>query len=192
MRATDDGRCIFDIYARENESDQASMNDFRRAANSLIHECVSGGTRTEGGIAIGIGASRSHFFPLCLPHDINHLLFAFVPSLARCSSLTMVIETLGQRRRLGLIMTSYQPSVRCSNIPRPDEHDYAPEDCDEILLEMPATKNFEHFGTNIDPHQGIRLPFELMNGKICPMGSRKTTKETCQCMILDLDPAISQ
>lgn len=55
-RVTDDGRCIFDIYARENDGDQASMNDFRRAASSLIHECVSGGgARTEGGIVIGIG-----------------------------------------------------------------------------------------------------------------------------------------
>ena len=78
----------------------------------------------------------------------------------------MVTGNLGRRRRLGLIMTSYEPSVRCSNGPRPGEHDHAPEDCDEILLEMPATKNFEHFGTSIDPHQGVRLPYDLMNGKI--------------------------
>lgn len=55
-RATDDGRCVFDIYARDEEGDQASMNEFGRAATSLVHSCVSGGgARTEGGIVTGIG-----------------------------------------------------------------------------------------------------------------------------------------
>lgn len=90
----------------------------------------------------------------------------------------MVTGIPGRRRRLGLIMTSYEPSVRCSNRPRPEVHDRAPEDCDEILLDMPATKNFEHFGTSIDPYQGIRLPVEFMNGKMFPMDLGGTRRET--------------
>lgn len=68
----------------------------------------------------------------------------------------------GRHGRLSLIVTSYRPSVRCS---RPVAEGQEPDDCDEILLSMPASKGFQQFGPNVDPRAGTELPVELANGK---------------------------
>ena len=65
----------------------------------------------------------------------------------------------GRQGRLGLIMTSYNPSVRCFEPPGGRE---GPEDCHDILSFMPATKGYQRFG---EGDSDIRLPLELHNGE---------------------------
>ena len=65
----------------------------------------------------------------------------------------------GRQGRLGLIMTSYMPSVRCFNPPGGRE---GPDDCLEILLSMPAMKGYHVFG---EGDSEIDLPLELHNGE---------------------------
>lgn len=54
---TDDGLCIFDVYANLGVIyEEVRMSDFRNAAHNLIRNCASGaGTLAEGGIVTGIG-----------------------------------------------------------------------------------------------------------------------------------------
>ena len=58
MVHADDGLCVFDIYTGSDDVvDMASMDDFGRAASTLVHRCLVGDRREgpEGGLATGIG-----------------------------------------------------------------------------------------------------------------------------------------
>ena len=57
MRHTDDGLCIFDVYATHDlVYEEVRMIDVRNAAYDLIRKCASGaGSLAEGGIVTGIG-----------------------------------------------------------------------------------------------------------------------------------------
>ena len=57
MRYTDDGLCIFDVYAaRDLTYEEVRIIDFKNAAYNLIHVCASDtGTLAEGGIVTGLG-----------------------------------------------------------------------------------------------------------------------------------------
>lgn len=79
------------------------------------------------------------------------------------ASFKLVTEhhILGHHGRLGLIMTSYEPSVRCS---WPIGESQRPENCDEILMSMPADLSFQRFGRYLPPGTGVTLPLEVANG----------------------------
>ena len=57
MRYTDDGLCIFDVFApRDIIYEEVRMIDFRNAGFALLNNCAFGaGSSAEGGIVTGIG-----------------------------------------------------------------------------------------------------------------------------------------
>ena len=75
---------------------------------------------------------------------------------------------LGHHSRLGLIMTSYEPSIRCS---WPIGESQRPENCDEILMSMPADLSFQRFGRHLPAGAGVPLPLDIANG-ILPQSQR--------------------
>jgi hypothetical protein len=56
-----DGRCTFTITAHTGLLERASMKMIYDAAEELTHTCITGGGRTEGGIATGIGMFGKHY-----------------------------------------------------------------------------------------------------------------------------------
>ncbi|KAG6986474.1 hypothetical protein G7Y79_00082g100900 [Physcia stellaris] len=73
---------------------------------------------------------------------------------------------IGLHSHLSLIMTSYKPTVRCSN---PVAHE--PRDCDEILLTMLTSRGTQTFGPAGVPGVQVHLPFEMANGTLSPYPS---------------------
>ncbi|KAL8831103.1 MAG: hypothetical protein Q9191_001052 [Dirinaria sp. TL-2023a] len=69
-----------------------------------------------------------------------------------------VATGIGRYRRLGLIMTSYQPTVRCDAAVGP-----APTDCLDILMDMPATTTAQVFGRAGEAGVQVQLPYQLRN-----------------------------
>ena len=57
-------------------------------------------------------------------------------------------------------MTSYDPSVRCSDALGPE-----PSDCIDVLLKMPTTMNNQLFGLAGQPGVQVVLPYQISNGK---------------------------
>ena len=67
---------------------------------------------------------------------------------------------VGRAGRLGLIMTSFEPAVRCSNPPgRAPE----PDQCWEILQLMPATIGLRWFGRQDEVGVEVSLPWQFAN-----------------------------
>ena len=67
---------------------------------------------------------------------------------------------LGRHGNLGLIMTSFKPSIRCMN---PPGRGRAPEDCYEIVNKMLAGKEYLSFGRAGTPGVQIALPLQMAN-----------------------------
>lgn len=99
----------------------------------------------QGGKATGIGTS---------PCKIKSFL-------SRGNNLILINNTKGRHHRLSLIMTSFQPQVRCTH-----PITYAPAHCDEILASMPAFKKLQIFGSIGTRYVEIGLPYELANCKL--------------------------
>ena len=56
----EDGLCAITITTDHLMADQSSARELRDVAEELIHTCVSGAGRTQGGIATGIGIHTVH------------------------------------------------------------------------------------------------------------------------------------
>ena len=144
MPYTDDGLCIFDVYSNlEVIYEEVRMIDFRNAANNLIRNCASSaGTLAEGGIVTGIGK-------LWLTRET---------SLSPISVSGLTNNPAGRSGRIGLIMTSFEPSVRCST---PLSRAPVSGDCWKILQLMPASIGLRWFGRPEDLGVEIWLPWRF-------------------------------
>ena len=76
---------------------------------------------------------------------------------------------LGRQGHLGLIMTSFEPSIRCS---WPISESQRPENCEEILMSMPAGFGFQRFGRDLPPGTGVQLPLDMAT---CTIQSRQSS-----------------
>ena len=71
-------------------------------------------------------------------------------------------RAIGRHGRLGLIMTSYEPSVRCFEAPGEGP---ISEECYQILGIMPARKNRQIFGSAGAPGVTVGLPYDIYSGR---------------------------
>lgn len=69
-----------------------------------------------------------------------------------------IVTGIGRYGRLGLIMTSYEPAVRCQRAVGLE-----PSNCLDIELNMPVTKTVQVFGQAGEAGVEIELPYTLSN-----------------------------
>ena len=115
------------------------MREIRDAAEEIIHTCVSGSGRTEGGVAMGIGSYQTY-----------------------SNGLKGLIPVQGSYESIKVELTKYKPRIWCSN-QRPARE---PSGCEEVydnmlLSTMPTF--IRHVRQGVDD---IVVPYEVLPSKL--------------------------
>lgn len=138
----DRGLCYIQaVLIGDHTTAKASLNMLRRAASSLLLQCVTSVT-SQGGIATNIGKSAVKV--------IGNGLFQS-PMLICVPWLTPV----GGDNNLAVVMGTYQRPVSCrGSLPFWDS-------CRDIIYDMPADKVSRVFGPHGDPSVTEELPYHI-------------------------------